>query len=145
MRTGYVLAAAHLAGCVLFVLLREPVHPLYLAEVDKARQDGGMYLTSGIDGTIACRNLYSWSEWHGGEALGVKVLEVANLPVLVFSVFAGAAGDISGIGRGMSACNWSWVVAFLFVALSTGQWLLVGWLIEQAWSRLRRRAAGIGR
>jgi hypothetical protein len=36
-------------------------------------------LNSGILGMLACRTLHSWSEWHGGEALGVKVLEAANV------------------------------------------------------------------
>ncbi|MGH9311843.1 MAG: hypothetical protein ACRD1S_01470 [Vicinamibacterales bacterium] len=137
MRTGQVLAGANLAACVLFVLLREPAHPGYLADVDEARQAGGVFSISGIDGTIACRNLRSWSEWHGGEALGVKFLEVANLAPLLLTGIANVAAEILGVARRLSACGWSWALAVLFVALSTTQWLLVGRLIEKAWTRLR--------
>jgi hypothetical protein len=141
-----------LIGCVLFVLLREPAHPDFLAAVDAARSPcvtrgwaGGVYSVSGIDGTLACRILRSWSEWHGGEALGVKVLETVNLPALIVTVIVHIASEVLGIARRFSACGWSWVLGFLFAALSTAQWLLVGWLIDRGWTRLRRRAAGIDR
>lgn len=139
MRTGYVLAAANLAGCVLFVVLRQPAPAGYLADVDAARQAGGVFSVSGIDGTIACRLVHSWSEWHGGERLGVKILEAANLPALFAMGVAHLAAEIFGIARRLSACGWSWVLAFLFLALSSLQWLFLGGLADYAWARLRAR------
>jgi hypothetical protein len=149
MRTGHVLAGLNLAGCILFVLLRDPAPPAFLAEVDAARQACkstaaahgwcvGIYSVSGIDGTIACRLLHSWSEWHGGERLGVKILEAVNVPALVATVVVHLEGEIFGVSRRLTACGWSWVLAVVFVVVSTAQWLVVGWFIDGAWARVRR-------
>jgi hypothetical protein len=137
-----LLPLTNVAACVLFIVLREPVPSAYLVPVDEARRQGGLYVVSGIDGMLACRNLYSWSDWHGGEALGVKVLEVANLPALVLTVIAAAfSGDLFGLGRSLSACHWSWVLASLFLLLASFQWWLIGSLGDRA---LLRRSRGGG-
>jgi hypothetical protein len=132
----WVLLVANAAACALF-LLREPAPQEYLAEVDAARRNGGMYLVSGIDGTLACRQIYSWSEWHGGETLGVKVLEVANLPALVVTGVVAFVGEL-GVARVLTACTWSWLLAAVFIAAASLQWWIVGVLI----AALARRVPG---
>ena len=87
----WVLVLANLVGCARFGALRPPAPPPYIAEVAAARADGGIYLNSEITGMVACRLLHSWSEWHGGEALGVKVLEVAKAPAAVLTQCGGSA------------------------------------------------------
>jgi hypothetical protein len=79
LRFRRILPIANAIGCLLFVVLREPTPRAYLAELDEVHRTGGVLLNSGILGMLACRTLHSWSEWHGGEALGVKVLEAANV------------------------------------------------------------------
>lgn len=136
-----VLLVANAVACSLF-LLREPAPQEYLAEVDAARQSGGMLLSSGLHGMIACRLLYSWSEWHGGEALGVKVLEAANLPAVALTGIVATLGEL-GIAREFSACNWSWLLAAVFVVTASLQWWAIGALsaacMRRAQGRLRSR------
>jgi hypothetical protein len=117
--------------CALFVLLREPAD---LSATDEVRQSGGMSFTSGIIGTVACRTLYSWSEFHGGEAAGVKILEVANAPALAVTAAAHVIGEFS-LARTMSACRWSWLLAGVFLTLASIQWWLLGVVIDRAWRR----------
>jgi hypothetical protein len=102
----------------------------YLTEVDEARRNGGIFFNSAITGTLACRNLYPWSEWHGGEALGVKILEIANLPALTATAIAHFLGEVFGIARLMSACQWSWILAVGFVLVASAQWWLFGIALE---------------
>jgi hypothetical protein len=135
MRLRRVLPLANALACVLFVVLREPAPVAYLAEVDEARRNGGMLFNSAITGILACRNLYPWSEWHGGEALGVKIVEIANLPALIPTAIAHVLGEVLGIARLMSTCRWSWILAVGFFLLASTQW----WLIGTALDRLIRR------
>ena len=138
MRLRRVLPIANVLACVLFVVLREPAPAAYLAEVDEARSSGGAFLTSAITGTLACRNLYPWSEWHGGEALGVKILEITNLPALIATAIAHLLGEVFGIARLMSACQWSWILAVGFVLVSSAQWWLVGTALDRLIARFGR-------
>ena len=91
-----VLTVANAAACLLFVLLREPVAADCLAELDAVQRRGGMVVNSGISGMVACRDLYPWSEWHGGEALGVKILEAANLPAVIVTAVVHLGGTVAG-------------------------------------------------
>jgi hypothetical protein len=131
-----ILPAANVVACLLFVLLRAPAPIAYLTEIDEARQRGAVVDAGEIVGTLACRNLYSWSEWHGGEALGVKVLEVIDLPALVLTAAVGLIGEFA-LARMFSACRWSWLLAGIFVLVSTAQWWLLGFVID----RHRRRSS----
>jgi hypothetical protein len=127
------------AACLLFVVLRPPAPAEYLAEVDAARQaGGGMSTVNTVDGTLACRQLYSWSEWHGGERLPVKVLEVANAPALAVTAVFAAAGKL-GVARLFSACSWSWLLGGVFMIAASIQWWLAGIVIEIAARRFRNR------
>jgi hypothetical protein len=133
-----ILPFANLIFCALFVLLRQPAPVNYLRELDQARATDSIFETSGIIGTLACRNLYSWSEFHGGEALGVKVLEVVNAPALVVTAIASIVGE-PGIARLMTACRWSWVLAGVFLLASSVQWWLLGLRLDRRLSRSRSR------
>jgi hypothetical protein len=90
---------------------------------------------------VACRLLHPWDEWHGGEAAGVKLLEVVNAPAVAMTVGTGLAGEI-GPARRLSACAWSWVlaVAFAVAVAASAQWWLIGSAADAAWHRLRRGA-----
>jgi hypothetical protein len=118
LRPRWVLVLANLVGCALFVALGPTAPPEYIAEVAAARANGGMYLNSGMGGMVACRLLHSWSEWHGGEALGVKVLEVANAPAAALTLFVAGAGEM-GLARQFSVCGWSWLLAGVFLATAS--------------------------
>ena len=101
------------------------------------RQHPSANLVSGIDGMLACRNLYSWSDWHGGEAIGVKMLEVANLPALMATVIVSIVA--SRLGSTISACGWSWVLAGVFLVFASAQW----WPLGRAIDKRRKRAGCI--
>lgn len=128
--------ASNAVACALFVIVRGPAASTYLAEVDDARHTGGIVLISGIDGTLACRYLYSWSDWHGGEALGVKILEVVNAPALVVTAICSFVGEV-GAARAFSACIWSWLLAGVFIVAASVQWWLLGILIGSCFQRFR--------
>jgi hypothetical protein len=137
MLYGRLLPAANVIACVLFVLLRAPASIEYLDEVDGARRSGGLFVNSGIVGTLACRTLHSWSVWHGGEALGVKILEAANLPALGVTAGAALLGEFS-VARLMSACRWSWLLAGVFVLVASAQWWLLGLALDRGLRRVRQ-------
>jgi hypothetical protein len=82
-------------------------------------------------GTLACRPLYGWSTFRGGEEIGVAALEVANLPSLVVTAIAGGFGEVSGLARLTSACRWSWLLAALFIVLASVQWWCIGAAIDR--------------
>jgi hypothetical protein len=90
-RPRWTLVLGNLAACALFVILRPPASPDYIADVAAARAESVFVINSGISGMVACRLLYPWSQWHGGEALGVKVLEVANAPAVAVTVSSPSA------------------------------------------------------
>lgn len=140
MRFQRLLPAANLISCALFVLLRERAPAGYLAEVDEARLSGGMFLNSAITGTLACRNLYPWSEWHGGESLGVKILEVANLPAVISTAIMHLVAEVIGVARLMPACQWSWVLAGGFLLVASTQWWLLGKALDRARARFDKLA-----
>jgi hypothetical protein len=147
-----LLPLANAGACLLFVLLREPAPPDYLAKVEHAGHGGdisevsggvsevrgGIYEVSGLAGTIACRNLYAWSEWHGGEALGVKILEAINLPAVVFTAVESVLGEVE-LSKTMSACRWSWVLGAVFLVASTLQWWILGTWLDLGLRRFRNR------
>ena len=78
----------------------------------------------------------SWSEFHGGETIGVKALEIVNLPALAATVLAEIAGA-AGLARLTSACTWSWFLAGLFLFVSSAQWWLIGGAIDLRIRRVR--------
>ena len=136
-RFRWLLPALNLAGCALFVVLRAPAPADYLARLDEAHRTGGFLLTSTVSGMVACRLLHPWDEWHGGEAVGVKLLEVVNAPAVAMTVGTRVAGEI-GLARRLSACAWSWVLAAVFAVTASAQWWLIGTAVDVARHRLRR-------
>lgn len=75
-----VLVIINLCAWGALVALRGPLPESFFVERDTARQHGGFFLSSG-DPTlvIAGRPLWQWSQFHGGERVVVKLLEVANV------------------------------------------------------------------
>jgi hypothetical protein len=136
-RYSWLLPAINLAGCALFVALRPPAPADYLAELDAAHRRGGFLLTSTVSGMVACRLLYPWDEWHGGEAPGVKLLVIVNAPAGAMTVGTRLLGEI-GLAQRLSACAWSWVLAFVFAATASAQWWLIGTAVDAVRHRLRR-------
>jgi hypothetical protein len=132
------LPIANLAACLLFVLLREP-DSWYLAELDRARQEGSVFMDDGVWGTLACRTLNNWGPVHGGEAIGVAALEVLNLPSLFLTGIAGLFGDVFGGARITSACRWSWLLAGVFIVLASTQWWFVGRALDRRRGRINIR------
>ena len=120
----------------MFVALREPPAAPYLAEMDAARQSGGILIDDSIWGMLACRTLGNWGPIHGGESLGVAVLEVLNLPSLLLTAFAAIFVDVFGASRITSACAWSWLVAGVFMMLASAQWWMIGHAIDRRGGRI---------
>jgi hypothetical protein len=142
------LLCSHLVACGLFLLFRTPVPAEWQATLDRERAEArtrtgmSMSMTDAYLGHVACRQLRSWSTWHGGgEALGVKALEVLNLPAAVPTVITAALVDDSLLHYRLSFCRSSWLDAGIFLFFSSIQWLVVG-LLWDARSR-SRRVAGV--
>jgi hypothetical protein len=138
LRPRWVLVLANLAACVAFVVLRPPAPPDYMADVAATRATGGIILSDVVIGMLACRLLHPWDEWHGGDALGVKVLEVANAPAAAVAIGVASMGEL-GLARHFSVCGWSWVLAGVFVATSSAQWWILGAAVEWAMRRVLKR------
>lgn len=137
-RYRWLLPALNLTGCALFVMLRPPVPAEYLAEVDAVRRTGGLVINSSVSGMVACRQLYPWDEWHGGEAAGVKLLEVVNAPAVAVTVGTTVLAGETGLARRLSACAWSWVLATVFAVTASAQWWLAGIAIDAIRHQRRR-------
>jgi hypothetical protein len=133
MRVAIVLVILNYAAFAAFLILRPSEAPV-LERKDILRSAGVFELSSADPSSyIAARPLYSWNEWHGGERVWVKAIEISNFPALLVARIASEAlgGDVSlGFHRA------SWIRAFAFLFGATAQWLLVGSLITRA---LRRR------
>jgi hypothetical protein len=130
----------NLLACVFFLVFR-PAGISSIEERELMRREPGMFFVNSADPRtfVAERPLYQWNEWHGGEATWVKVVETLNYPALtgaevltdIWSAYA--APRSIGSFRGDT-----WVRAWLYLALSSAQWLIVG--AVAAWFFGRRRA-----
>jgi hypothetical protein len=136
MRLALSLLLANYLAFALFLALR-PSAAEYLRAKDEAAQRGEFTLSDADPDTfIAGRPLYNWNEWHGGERLGVKVLEVVNLPALAAANrFTEARSADAGASSYYRDSN---VRGRLFLLFATVQWLAVGGLISR-WRAMRRR------
>lgn len=134
MRRVLILAAfvANLIACAAFLIARRPMTDL-LEERDAARRSGSIVVSSSDPMMfVAERPLRQWNEWHGGEARWVKIIEVLNSPSLIatkvlgdrWSQFA-RAHDIGSL-RGDT-----WVMAWIYLVVSSMQWLLIGVVIAR--------------
>jgi hypothetical protein len=123
----------HLAGCSAFLFLREPGIS-FPEEEERMRRDSGYFFVSSAGPImhIAGRPLYNWSEWHGGEARWVKILEVANLPALIATVTIGHVpiAIYRSTGRGTFLHD-TWIRALVFLLFSVAQWVFIGRLLER--------------
>jgi hypothetical protein len=128
---------------LLFVSLREPVAPDSLAELDEVRRTGGMVMNTAFGGMVACRHLHPWSAFHGGEALGVEILEIANLPAVGATIAVDFAGSAVGFRRLLPVCVWTWILAAAFLTLASAQWWIVGLIVERLSARFSRRRTGV--
>ena len=130
-RIGLPLLIVNYLAFGVFIASR-PSESQVLRTRDAAWNRGEFWISSADPYTyIAGRPLYNWSPWHGGERLGVKILEVINLPALLL---ASALTPIIGMITGASHYySWSWIRAVLFLLFATFQWLILGSII----SRLR--------
>jgi hypothetical protein len=127
-----LLPTFNLIACLLFVMTIETAYPEYLAYLDAARQrPGGDGDWSDIWGMLACRQLNNWGPIHGGEYLGVMVVEVVNLLPLFAAGLAHGLFVGSDLLRRVPACEWSWWLAAVFVLLSTTQWVLIGLRLDR--------------
>ena len=89
-----------------------------------------MLFNSGSLGILACRDLHDWSEWHGGERTVVKILEAANVvPLVAAGVVHMFLGDAS-FTSSLSACQWSWGLALVFILCATAQWAAIGQVVD---------------
>lgn len=137
----------NLIVCTLFVLTRPPATSL-IEERQRAREAGGFVVSSGDPYMlIAERPLKQWNEWHGGESAWVKVAEILNAPALVVTKRFGDEWLNRREARGLGSHRAdSWRRAYLFLFLSSAQWLLVGTLVARLIWRRRtppaRAAAG---
>ena len=135
-----VLLLLHFVVCSAFILLREPSIS-HLEERERMRRDSGYVFESNVDPImfIAGRRLNGWNEWHGGESLWIKIVEVANLPALLATVTVGhlPIAIYRATGSGTFVHD-TWIRASVFLLFSVAQWVVVGLLIER---RMRRVAA----
>lgn len=129
---GLVLALLNIIGCLFFVFSRPPIDTQYLLELDKARAAGHFVGNDAISGIVACRAVGPWGNWHGLEVWYVKVLEIANLDIVIPLMFASA---IFNTVSSISTCTLSWIIAVLFLSFSAVQWFLIGRFIQSRVAR----------
>jgi hypothetical protein len=124
MRITAALILVNYIAFASFIALR-PSRAAHLHEKDAALARGELSMSTADPFTyIAARPLYNWSEWHGGERLAVKLLEVANLPALLMAGFLTPAVSAA---TGTNSFYWSSQVrALLFFVFATAQWIVVG-------------------
>ena len=128
--------ALHWISCILFLALRAPDPPGgALDQLEATRNTGELVFSSAAPwGYVAERPLYSWSEWHGGESVGVKALVIANLvPTLLTTAILDSPDQASTTPIRLQ----TWIAALVYLALSTMQWWGIGVILEK---RCRARA-----
>jgi hypothetical protein len=126
----YTPLLLNLVACLTFLTIREPAKEL-IAGREHAQQLGTLTVSSGDPYMlIAERPLRQWNEWHGGEVLWIKVVEVLNGPALVATKALGDRWTASHAFRGVPTYGRdSWIRAYAFLIASSLQWLVVGALI----------------
>lgn len=127
------LCLANLVACETFVVARRPATVL-LEEREAARRTRVIAVSSADPYMlIAERPLRSWNEWHGGEATWVKVVEVLNWPALMAAKHVGDELSSDETVRGRT-----WRRAWIYLAVSSVQWLGVGVILD-GFARRRMR------
>lgn len=136
---GVVLCALNWLIFLAFIATREPrITNEYERDLDRAGSTF-IFRTSAEPLThIAARPLYGWTSWHGGERWWVKVAEIMNAPALALAHLS-ARSTTNTLFRSSSYYLESWVRAWLFAALATCQWIVVGRMITAVARRDSRR------
>jgi hypothetical protein len=128
LRFRWLLSGANLTAWLLLVLFREPLPAEYFQARDQAAARGGFLITSADPiVVIGGRPLRTWSEWHGGEASLVKLLEVVNILAVTITVFAGFLLGLTGL----PTYRRSFVTLAILLIYSSIQWWFVGWGIDR--------------
>lgn len=129
--------------CAVF-LLQRPADISFIEVREKTRRDGGAFFINSADPLmfIAERPLDQWNQWHGGELTWIKIVEVLNGPSLAGAKALGALWAAYAGPRNIGSFRGdTWVIAWLYLLLSTAQWLLVGAAVTRFVSRRRSAAA----
>jgi hypothetical protein len=129
----------NLIACVVFMLARPPAKTL--VEEREHAQKLGVLTVSSSDPymMIAERPLHQWAEWHGGEAAWVKAVEALDAPALFAAkTLVDRWSTQKAFSRVPNYARESWQRAYIFVAVSSLQWLLVGLII----AKITKRTAG---
>jgi hypothetical protein len=139
-RAVFVLANA-IAWAVL-IGLRAPLPASYFDDHDAARRAGGLFYLNSADPplVVAGRPLHAWSVYHGGEAIMVKALEVANLIPLLGTMIASTTVVAS---LQIPMMEQSYVTCGILLMLTTIQWWTIGSVVAsfRRW-RLEQHAQG---
>jgi hypothetical protein len=136
-----VLMVANLCAWGTLVALRGPLPESFFVERDAARQRGGFHLSSGDPMlVIAGRPLWQWSQFHGGERVVVKLLEVANVvPLCIIALI-----DLMVWSETHMRTYTQSVFAFGgLLLLTSAQWWIAGTAVARfgAWRQERHAAA----
>jgi len=123
----FVPLIVNLIACAAFLIIR-PEAKLLIEERERAEQSGTLSLSSGDPYMlIAGRPLRQWNEWHGGEPAWVKVVEVVNSPAVFAAKRFGDRWASEHTFSGQPTYRrQSWVRAYVFLLVSSAQWLLIG-------------------
>jgi hypothetical protein len=125
-------------ACAAFLAVR-PAGISLLDEREMMRREPGVFFANSADPImfIADRPLYQWNKWHGGEAAWVKVVEALNWPALVGAKALGGVWSAYAVPRHLGSFRSdSWVVAWLYVLLSSVQWLIIAAMVARVvWRR----------
>ena len=132
-----VLVVTNLCAWGTLVALRGPLPESFFVERDTARQDGGFLLSSSDPMlVIAGRPLRQWSQFHGGERVAVKLLEVANVvPLCTIWLIDGMVGS----GTRMHVYTQSVFTFGGLLLLTSAQWWIAGTAVARfrAWRQER--------
>lgn len=129
---------ANLAVCFVFLMARPPANEMIEEREAGRRRDVMVIVSSSSEPWmfIAERPLRQWNEWHGGEQTWVKVAEVLNgMPLFVTKKVGERWSDWSSARSIGSFRSDTWARAWVYLTLSSLQWLIIGavaaWLVER--------------
>jgi len=116
--------------CGIFMLVRPEATSL-IEERERAQMAGTLSLSSADPYMlIAERPLRQWNKWHVSESLWVKLCEVLNGPAVIAAKHFGDrwAADHAFSGK-PTYRRASWIRAYIFLVVSSMQWLAIGAMI----------------
>lgn len=133
---------ANLVVCFVFLMARPPAIEMIEEREAGRRRDVMVIVRSSGEPWmfIAERPLRQWNEWHGGEQTWVKVAEVLNgVPLLVTKKVGERWSDWSSARSIGSFRSDTWVRAWLYLTLSSLQWLTIGAVAARLVERRRAK------